>query len=115
MYCPRNKFLARSRLSQNQDRRIRWRDLDDVCKNGTHARRSPDDLLERRGQVDRLAQGHVLCPKSLFGSLTFVDVYADDIPADNPTLLVEKRFVADKLPAILAVMSSETSFELARS
>src|SRR5207245_10529977 len=59
--------------------------------------------LEHRRAIDLFAQREIFASDSLFGLLAVFDVRPCRIPANNVSLLVPQRVVADKKPTILPV------------
>src|SRR5262249_6211712 len=69
-------------------------------------RRRPDDLLEHRRLVQFFAESERLLVGALLGPLAIVDVGCRGVPADDASLLVAERRVADEVPQVLAVVTT---------
>src|SRR5216683_1969202 len=101
MNGPSNQLLAGSGFPQNENGGIRRCDLGDVCQHPPQGFGGPHDLLEHRRPVDLFAQRDIFASHPLFGLLAVFDVGPCRIPANNVSLLVPQRMVADKKPTIL--------------
>src|SRR4029077_4465605 len=103
MNGPSNQLFAGSGLAQNEYGGIRRCDLRDLCQHPPKSFGGPHDLLEHRRTIDLFAQREIFASDPLFGLPAVFDVGPRRIPANNVSLLVPQRVVADKKPAILPV------------
>src|SRR6266849_4942954 len=101
MNGPSNQLLAGSGFPQNENGGIRRCDLGDVCQHPPQGFGGPHELLEHGRAIDFFAQRDIFASHPLFGLLAVFDVGPCRIPANNVSLLVPQRMVADKKPTIL--------------
>ena len=93
MQRARNQLFARSGFAQNEDCRIRRRNLLHLLQHLAHRFRGTDNFLKHRRAIDFLSQNEVLVPEPLFRPLLVVDVGCRDVPADDPAVFVFQRVV----------------------
>src|ERR1700732_3914236 len=109
-----NQFLACAGLSCNQNAGVGRSDLGYTRKHYLKGRGSSYDLLEQEFLIDLLPQRKVFVTHPLLGLLAILDIGPSRIPANNVPLVVAKRIVADKKPAILTVFSKPSFLKFKR-
>src|SRR5215471_14900228 len=112
MQGTRYQFFTGSGFAQNEDRRIRRRNLLHLLKQLAHGFRGTDNFLKHRRAIDFLSQYEVLIVKSFFRLLTVIDVSYCSVPANDLAALVFQRVVLNELPAILSVLEQKAHFRI---
>src|ERR1700731_2227688 len=109
-----NQFLACAGLSCNQNAGVGRSDLGYTRKHYLKGRGSSYDLLEHECLIDLLPQRKVFVTHPLLGLLAILDIGPSRVPANNVPLVVAKRIVADKKPAIVTVFSKRSLLKFKR-
>src|SRR5215472_11867677 len=103
MDCSRDQFLSGSGFAQDQDRGIGGSHFLHRLQNPSKRLGGADNLLKHERLIELLAKSDVLIPRSLFISLSLVDIDTRRIPTHDASLLIPKRVVLNEEPSILPV------------
>src|SRR6202011_4608025 len=109
-----NPFLACAGLSCNQNAGVGRSDLGYTRKHYLKGCGSSYDLLKHECLIDLLPQRNVFVTHPLLGLLAILDIRPSRVPANNVPVVVTKRIVADKKPAIVTVFSKRSLLKFKR-
>src|SRR5229473_7388765 len=114
MNCTSEQFLSGSRLAGNENGRICRSDLRQLPQYITYGIGRANDFLEHRGVVDLFSQCDIFVSRPILDALAILDVRSRHIPSHQPPVLVVKRVVTKKEPAILAIFPASALLNLKR-
>src|SRR6266702_3358795 len=105
VYGASNQFFSGAGFAGDEHRGIGGGHFHDAGEHALQGWRRSHNLLKHERLIDLLPQRKVFVTHPLLGSLATLDIRPSRIPANNVPLVVAKRIVADKKPAILTVFS----------
>src|SRR5882762_11855049 len=108
----RNKLLARSRFTRDQNCRIGWRYFGNAREYSLQSRGGSDNLLKHRSFINLFTESGVLLLQFFLVSLAILDVGTCDVPPNDLSLVVSERVVTNQKPAIRSVAATQAFLQL---
>src|ERR1700730_17997976 len=105
VYGASNQFFSGAGFAGDKHRGIGGGHFYNAGEHGLQRRWRAHNFLKHERVIDLLPERKVFVTHALLGSLAILDIRPSRIPANNVPVVVAKRIVADKKPAILTVFS----------
>src|SRR5712672_1336667 len=114
VYGARNQFFSGAGFARDQHRGIGGGHFHNVGEHALQGWRRSHNLLKHECLIELLPQRKVFVTHPLLDLLAILDIRSSCVPANNVPLVVAKRIVADKKPAIFTVLSKSSLLKFKR-
>src|SRR5882762_8151612 len=114
VYGASNQFFSGAGFARDQHRGIGGGHFHNAGEHALQGWRRSHNLLKHECLIELLPQRKVFVTHPVLGLLAILDIRPSCIPANNAPLVVAKRIVTDKKPAIVTVFSKRSLLSFKR-